>query len=163
MSGQFPCPRTQYCRCCESYTGGQILVCKESGQGSGKEFRLNVPRGETFCKVQLDGCLEQEGHAKCDFMIFNRSRDIQVFVELKGKRLSDAQKQIETSMKRHAFFERLNTRGKLKAWIVCSKVPKVVGSQKIKKYFEKEWGVECNIHTKSVSLSYADHELRVCK
>lgn len=90
------------------------LVCKENG----KIFRLYT-NGIKFDKIKLDDGQNNECK-KCDYLIVKSTNDIQIFIELKGKKIQDAYDQITESYARYA-----NTNEGIKhyAIIVTSHIP----------------------------------------
>lgn len=91
------------------------LVCKENR----KVFRLYT-NGVAFSKTKLDDRQDNE-HKKCDYLITKDTKDIQIFIELKGNKVANAFEQILTSYKNTEHIE--NMQIKYYAAIVCSRIP----------------------------------------
>lgn len=91
------------------------LVCKENG----KIFRLYT-NGIKFDKIKLDDGQNNECK-KCDYLITKQTKDIQIFVELKGNKIAKAYRQILVS---YDNIERIkNLQVKYYAAIVSSRFP----------------------------------------
>ncbi len=91
------------------------LVCKENG----KIFRLYT-NGIKFDKIKLDDGQNNECK-KCDYLITKQTKDIQIFVELKGNKIAKAYQQILAS---YDNIERIkNLQVKYYAAIVCQRFP----------------------------------------
>ncbi len=91
------------------------LVCKENG----KIFKLYT-NGIEFDKIKLDDGQNNE-HKKCDYLITKQTKDIQIFVELKGNKIAKAYRQILAS---YDNIERIkNLQVKYYAAIVCQRFP----------------------------------------
>ncbi len=82
--------------CTEFCDSRKKIVVRD--KGNTQEYRLVNDSGKFCCKVRVDGCLIKEGK-KCDYLIVNCSDKLAIFVELKGKKLSEACEQIECSLK----------------------------------------------------------------
>lgn len=67
------------------------LVCQENG----KIFRLYT-NGIKFDKIKLDDGQNNECK-KCDYLITKQTKDIQIFIELKGNKIAKAYEQILVS------------------------------------------------------------------
>ncbi|MGX2983196.1 hypothetical protein [Helicobacter sp. 23-1045] len=107
------------------------LVCKENG----RIFRLYT-NGIAFDKIQLDDGQNDE-RKKCDYLITKHTKDIQIFIELKGNKIAKAYQQILTS-----YENRENMQSKCYAAIVCSKYPQIdstiqILQRKTNQLFEK--------------------------
>ena len=91
------------------------LVCKENG----KIFRLYT-NGIEFDKIKLDDGQNNE-RKKCDYLITKQTKDIQIFIELKGNKIAKAYQQILAS---YGNIERIkNLQVKYYAAIVCQRFP----------------------------------------
>lgn len=91
------------------------LVCKENG----KIFKLYT-NGIEFDKIKLDDGQNNECK-KCDYLITRQTKDIQIFVELKGNKIAKAYQQILVS---YDNIERIkNLQVKYYAAIVCQRFP----------------------------------------
>lgn len=91
------------------------LVCKENHRA----FRLDT-NGAIFLKIKLDDGQDDE-NKKCDYLIAKDTKDIQIFVELKGNKVAKAFKQIFTSYENRDYIKNLQV--SYYAAIVCSKFP----------------------------------------
>ncbi len=83
--------------CTEFCDSRKKIVVKD--KGNNQEYRLINNGGKFCCKIRVDGCLIKEGK-KCDYLIVNCSDRLAIFIELKGKKLSEACEQIECSLER---------------------------------------------------------------
>lgn len=91
------------------------LVCKENG----KIFRLYT-NGIKFDKIKLDDGQNNECK-KCDYLITKQTKDIQIFVELKGNKIAKAYRQILVSYDNIECIKNLQV--KYYAAIVCQRFP----------------------------------------
>lgn len=91
------------------------LVCKENH----RVFRLYT-NGVAFSKTKLDDGQDSK-HKKCDYLITKNTKDIQIFIELKGNQVANAFRQILTSYENTKCIENLQV--KYYAAIVCSRFP----------------------------------------
>ena len=74
------------------------IVCAENG----RKFSIQLPKNssETFCRVNVDGCVIPEDSTleRCDFM-FRRCQNREIyFVELKGKDVEKGYSQIKSTI-----------------------------------------------------------------
>lgn len=95
------------------------IVCEENN----RKFILHASRSK-FYKIKIDGYVEKNTkNKKCDFLIIKEDKekeDIEIFIELKGKKVKDAFNQIIESCKKYTD----NTKKpKLYAAIVTSQFP----------------------------------------
>lgn len=95
------------------------IVCEENH----RKFIIHAGCSE-FYKIKIDGYVEKNTkNKKCDFLIIKEDKekeDIEIFIELKGKKVKDAFNQIIESCKKYTD----NTKKpKLYAAIVTSKCP----------------------------------------
>lgn len=90
------------------------LVCKENG----KIFRLYT-NGIKFDKIKLDDGQNNECK-KCDYLITKQTKDIQIFVELKGSDVMRAYEQILASYENNKAAQ-----CKCYAAIITSKIPQM--------------------------------------
>lgn len=81
--------------CAEFCDSRKKIVVKD--KGNNQEYRLINNGGKFCCKIRVDGCLIKEGK-KCDYLIVNCSDSLAIFIELKGKKLSEACEQIKCSL-----------------------------------------------------------------
>lgn len=98
-------------------TCSKKIVCEENN----KKFSLNT-NGFDFYKIKIDGDVEKNTTAKkCDFLIIKKDKeDIEIFIELKGKKIKDAFNQIIASYEKYSDKSK---EPKLYAAIVTSKYP----------------------------------------
>jgi hypothetical protein len=58
-------------------------------------FRLDLPKGESCCRIAVDDCfIKDNSIEKCDFWFHHCEKDENVFVELKGQNINKAFSQI---------------------------------------------------------------------
>ena len=111
------------------------LVCKENG----RVFRLYT-NGIAFEKIQLDDGKNNE-LKKCDYLITKKdTKNIQIFVELKGNKIAEAYQQILTSYNNIVCIKNLQV--KYYAAIVSARFPQLDSTiqalqRKTNKLFEK--------------------------
>lgn len=85
-----------------STIGGQIIVLQE------KETKLYVDNdtNQKIIKIQIDGCLVTKANLnkRCDWLLLlltnktNTAIDTEIYIELKGSRISDAVEQLEATL-----------------------------------------------------------------
>lgn len=80
------------------YKENQILSCGEKS----KKFQLKTQEAR-FSLVKIDGGVEQDNaNTKCDFLaIKTTDDDIWIYIELKGKNIGDAYKQVMATYERY--------------------------------------------------------------
>lgn len=98
-------------------TCSKEIVCKENN----RKFILHASCSK-FYKIKIDGDVEKNTkNKKCDFLIIKEDKeDIEIFIELKGKKIKDAFNQIKASYKKYSDMYR---NPKLYAAIVTSQFP----------------------------------------
>lgn len=157
------CPNKKKQKCCEQYEGRKTISCKEQKS----TFYLQTADGDIFYKVRLDGCVDNNqeiGERKCDFMIFDYARSKEIFIELKGNKILEAQKQIDRSIAKYSLLLSAY-QGETSVCIVASSVPRAGGksdAQIVKDFFAKK-GIHCIIKAQELKCCYEDKELRVCQ
>ena len=111
----------------------QQITCSQNR----KTFILYA-NGAIFSVVALDkGKGKYNKSKKCDYLITKDTKDIQIFIELKGSDIAHAYRQILSS-----YENRENIQSKCYAAIVCSKYPQIDSSiqvlqRKTNQLFEK--------------------------
>lgn len=122
------------------------LVCQENG----KIFRLYT-NGIKFDKIKLDDGQNNECK-KCDYLITKQTKDIQIFIELKGNKIAKAYKQILASY--NDINRAKNLQVKSYAAIVCQRFPqKDTTIQTLHKKANKIF-VEIFIKNKEIQAQY---------
>lgn len=62
---------------------------------NGRVFTLDLPKGEKYCKIHVDGCLITDNNQqRCDYWFHHYDKNDNVFVELKGMDIEHAVEQI---------------------------------------------------------------------
>lgn len=81
------------------YNPNSTLNCAENN----KKFELKT-NSISFVRVKIDGGVEQNtSNKKCDYLVIKElAEDIEIFIELKGKKIQDAYDQITESYARYA-------------------------------------------------------------
>lgn len=122
------------------------LVCQENG----KIFRLYT-NGIKFDKIKLDDGQNNECK-KCDYLITKQTKDIQIFIELKGNKIAKAYEQILVSY--DDINRAKNLQVKSYAAIVCQRFPqKDTTIQNLHKKANKIF-VEIFIKNKEIQAQY---------
>lgn len=122
------------------------LVCQENG----KIFRLYT-NGIKFDKIKLDDGQNNECK-KCDYLITKQTKDIQIFIELKGNKIAKAYEQILVSY--DDINRAKNLQVKSYAAIVCQRFPqKDTTIQTLHKKANKIF-VEIFIKNKEIQAQY---------
>ena len=116
--------------------------CAKSKVASENGKRFEVNSDEDFTRIKIDGCLiTSQVTEKCDFGFVRHSNDDFYFVELKGKEIEKAYKQILTSID---YFNRnliVISKENRFGFIVSSMVPKAgISTNNLKQDFAKKYG-----------------------
>jgi hypothetical protein len=109
---------------CTQCNQNAVQTAKEKGC----EYRLENRSGGQVCQVKLDGCyLQDPTQRKCDFLFIACQSGDAYFVELKGKHIVEAVKQIAATIDQMADHIR-DSKGRVFARIVATKInaPKLV-------------------------------------
>jgi hypothetical protein len=131
---------------CEEYKTDTKIVLQEN---KSKIVFLN-PNRDRILKIKVDGCAINENNTlRCDYAIVP-SKEIEIYVELKGSDISHAVKQIESTIK--LLSEDPKKIRKL-CFIVSTRVPKQTTSiQNLKVQFKKNFNA--NFHLKNIQDEY---------
>jgi len=129
-------------------TNPSCCVKSKAASENGKRFEINS--NEDFTRIKIDGCLiTLQNVEKCDFGFVRHSNDDFYFVELKGKEIEKAYKQILTTID---YFNRnliVIPKNKKFGFIVSSMVPKAgVSTNNLKQDFAKKYGKILEIKNK---------------
>ena len=100
-------------------------------------------------KIKVDGCAIKEG-IKCDYMIKIAKLDLEIYIELKGKDIDHALKQLETTIKKLS--ENYLKKTKI-CFIISTRCPSMTAKiQNFKKKFKKNYNARLTI--KNLNCSY---------
>lgn len=117
------------------------LVFKE--KGNRQELRISNPNNLAIHKIKVDGgVITDQSQKKCDFLMYiaQHNKCKVYFIELKGSHISEAVKQIESTID---IFRRdfgLSQNESLIAYIVCNKCPLATSEiQKISSKMRKDF------------------------
>lgn len=95
-------------------------------------FRIQNPNRRSIDQIQVDGCKITDNSIRCDYLFIDVDTKKKIFVELKGKNVDHAVKQIVATVKRLAPSELC------KASIVCSSSPVGTGAQRFVQLLKKQ-------------------------
>ena len=130
---------------CGISTKNKIISAEERK----KKFTLKNPNQINIIKVQVDGCLITNGQ-RCDYLFDIMATKTIYYVELKGKDVEKAAKQLKATIK---FCSTMHKGLNKMCYIVSSRVPlqgpKV---QVLKRQFQKETGVSLRISCKQKTV-----------
>jgi very-short-patch-repair endonuclease len=106
-----------------------------------------------FLKFRFDGCMVVQQPA-ADFLLVCKSTKDKIIIELKGKNVEQAVKQIESTIEilKETGFECRRIAG----LIVCSQVPHGTHSQVLKNSFAKKYNALLTIVTKEREFAFED-------
>jgi hypothetical protein len=117
-----------------------------------RKFTIVNEQGLEITKIQVDGCLEIDG-VKCDWMFTMDNPPIEIYVELKGRDVKHAFKQLENTIK---VVSRSNT-AKRFCYVVASKCPlSSPDIQNQQKAFKRDYNATLRVRNKSDSVNIAD-------
>ncbi len=118
---------------CTTNTKDSIIVVKENRSS----FCLKNNNKVRVEKVEVDGCLINEGQEKCDWLFALPGMKKVLFVELKGSDITKAGRQIEATIQATS---RKYIKFKLDCYIATTRVPRYDSQvQKLKIYFNKKY------------------------
>jgi len=128
-----------------------IAICNEKSRDidipvheHGRTFRLLNPSRKWINKVAVDTCYITTG-LRCDYL-FEVEQQKVYYVELKGKNIEHAVKQLRTTMN---YCKSEHATCPKECHIVASRVPKMSTSiQKSKKEFKQKYAAALYVHTK---------------
>ena len=125
-------------KCIEKISHPKIKV---SDPGTGKSIVLLNPEKTPVRRIQLDGCLMPAGSVAADSLV-SIPRKVDVIIELKGKNVDHATRQIEAAWSfwsKHSEYEANQSIG---AWILCSEYPRAdLKINRLKEAFRQRGGV----------------------
>jgi hypothetical protein len=132
---------------CNTLSNNKIITVKEKKSS----FTIENSSSKDINKVEVDGCLNQStSNKKCDFLfeVLNNSIIEEVlYIELKGKDIANAIKQLEQTIQFCNSQYNHNTL-KQECYIVASRVPSSgTSSQNIKKAFKRNNKIILHIDT----------------
>lgn len=118
-------------KCCSERVHSSISV----GEKGSSRIKFSNPNREAWTVCEVDGCLVKSGEKRCDHLLTDNS-DFTVLIELKGRDIEKACKQLDKTFSNSEINKRLV--GK-RAAIVVSKTVKIPAfdtfSAKMKQYF----------------------------
>jgi hypothetical protein len=114
--------------------------------GNRMTFKILNPGKKRVNQVQVDGCLIDDNRIRCDYLFeINSPMSLVFYVELKGKNIEKALKQLEATIgyckTRHNGLEK-------ECYIVASRVPKEGPKvQNIRKKFKRKYDISIYVST----------------
>lgn len=116
---------------CSEVTKNKIVTVSDK-KGKSKMY-LDNPSKKSIQKIIVDGCLNIPGK-KCDYLIKIDNPLIEIYIELKGRRIDEAIKQLENTMNE---IYKYNSKVKVKkfCYIIHTKCP--LKAQEMEKYIKK--------------------------
>lgn len=127
---------------CNTPTNNKIIVVREKG----RKFTIQNNSSLEINKVKVDGCYITSGN-KCDYLfeIINKNITEVFYVELKGKNIEHAIKQLTATV---AHCKLIHKDIKRECYIVASRVPKSsTSTQNLKKEFKRKHKIQLFIDT----------------
>lgn len=133
------------------------IVCKDNEAASHNNKVYFNCNGESFLKIKIDGCVEPKGGSslRCDFMIISQNETIELYIELKGKKISRAVEQIISTINNHG----LKTAKKYAAIASTSVPQKGTGVDKAKKLLINKTKTIPFIKNKELCLYYSSGKI----
>lgn len=103
---------------CSDITKNKRIVVSENK----REFILINENRKTVTKIEVDGCLISDHRPRCDYLFeINNPCTLAIYVELKGKKIDKAYKQLEATL---GYLSKRHNKSKKQCYIVVSRVPK---------------------------------------
>lgn len=117
-----------YNACTEKKKSSKIVVSENKSK-----FIIINNKKKVIHKVKVDGCLISENSKKCDwlFEINPKSKELVIFLELKGVDLKHAIRQIESTIQQTK--SRFDSYLKKESIVSCRSVPKMRGGLQVQK------------------------------
>ncbi|MBF0487404.1 MAG: hypothetical protein HQK98_04520 [Nitrospirae bacterium] len=112
------------------------ILCDSSDEGfhveeNNKEFIINNISKKRFMVIEIDGCIIKKEQKKCDYLFINCNESKFYFVELKGRNVPYAVKQILATLDKFKTNEFYKKSESVNAYIVTSrKNPNVISSER---------------------------------
>jgi len=135
-----------------------LLASSNVASENKKSFKIETNNKSNYCRIRIDDCIiESEKQKKCDYLFFESTRPVFIFVELKGRELEKAVEQIAQTVE--FFKSELSQISKKKAYIVSSSVPRVesIKFEKLRKKFESTY--KFSLEHKNVTLVVNENDL----
>ena len=127
---------------CNSLTANKIVTVSENK----RKFTIQNSSSLQINQVKVDGCYITSG-SKCDYLfeIINKNIIAVFYVELKGKNIEHAIKQLEATI---IYCKSIHKDIKKECYIVASRVPKgSTSAQNLKKEFKRKHKIQLFIDT----------------
>ncbi|NEO98798.1 MAG: hypothetical protein F6K58_08995 [Symploca sp. SIO2E9] len=122
---------------CEEHRYDKSIVLKENQS----KITLKNPKGLDILVITVDGCAIKEG-LRCDYVVIP-NLDSEIYIELKGRDISHAIKQLENSIK--ILSDDSKKKRKI-CFIISSRCPKMSTEiQKFKKNFKRDYNATLTI------------------
>lgn len=115
------------CNCHYNCQNSHIVV-----EENKRIFRIENPNKRSIDQIQVDGCKIRDNSIRCDYLFIDVDTKKKIFVELKGKGVDHAVKQIVETVKKLAPSELC------KASIICSSSPVGTSAQRFIKLLKKQ-------------------------
>ncbi len=128
-------------QCVESCSGSIISVCENH-----KRFVINNKTKKNIVKIKIDNCVITGSEIRCDYAFVEVDNNIYHLVELKGRDVDHAIKQLENTYK--LLIGNLFTRTDIvRRYIICSSTPSASSSNGARILRHKKQGVLLMIKT----------------
>lgn len=117
----------------------------------GRKLTLVNAERKLIRRIKVDDCVVKGGEKRCDYLVeVSNPPTMAVYVELKGKNVDRACKQLAATLTLFAPIHRLIER---RCHIVASRVPQGATLQARKKEFQRKYGVHLFIETAQAELN----------
>ncbi len=116
---------------CSEVTNNKIISIDDK-KGKSKMY-LDNPSKEPLQKIKVDGCLNITGK-KCDYLIKIDNPSIEIYIELKGKKVDIAIKQLENTIKQ-IYKDQSKVKIRKICYIIHTRCP--LKAQKMEQYIKK--------------------------
>jgi hypothetical protein len=89
------------CKKFQPFIGGEDkCYSNKTSAKEGQTFSFKLKSKESFCRIEIDGCVDNsQTSKKCDYLFVRCATNDFYFVELKGTDISGAYKQLVSSIK----------------------------------------------------------------
>lgn len=121
----------------------------------GKKFCLeNLDPKIIIQKVKIDGCLINEGK-RCDWLLLIKDRNLEIYIELKGRRVDEAFQQLEETLKNQELKDILDQQWKKqdrkkRCYVIHSRCPSAsTDVQDQQSLFKKKYKVTLKVEKSS--------------
>ncbi|MEM8614550.1 MAG: hypothetical protein AAGF93_21240 [Cyanobacteria bacterium P01_H01_bin.105] len=128
--------------CLSSKSGKSALIPLRENRSC---FRIRNPEKLVVQVYEVDGCLlkKDSDGLRCDYLVLINSKDLEIFVELKGCDIDKAVKQLENSIRKLSCNVKYLDK---ECFIISTRSPKAdTSTQKAKLSFKKKYNAKLTV------------------